>query len=132
MEAIISLPLFPEVSMVESGNKKFTGGRKYIENDEQIRLRYSLKRVGRPRWGERCGQHFLYFFTVKLISAISYCVYLIKMFWSSRMKTRVCIQQMKVKNLPSHIKMEVTAQKQDSFLKTYGFPYHQHLQAWEG
>lgn len=49
-----------------------------------------------------------------------------------QMKMRLRIQQMKVKNLPSHITMKTTAQKQDSLLKTYGFPSHQHLQAWEG
>lgn len=38
MEGVISLSLFPEVCVVESGNKKFTGETKYIENDEQIRL----------------------------------------------------------------------------------------------
>lgn len=49
MEGTISLPLLPEVCVVESGNKKFMGERKYTGNDEQIRLRYSLRRVGRPR-----------------------------------------------------------------------------------
>jgi len=49
MEGTISLPLLPEVCVVESGNKKFMGERKYTGYDEQIRLRYSLRRVGRPR-----------------------------------------------------------------------------------
>lgn len=78
------------------------------------------------------GTCYLYFFTLKLLSALSYFVHLIKTFWSCRMKMRLRIQQMKVKNLPTHITMKTTAQKQDSLLKTYGFPSHQHLQDWEG
>lgn len=40
------------------------------------------------------------------------------------MKMRLPIQQMKVKNLPSHLETKTTTQKQDFPLKTWDFPRH--------
>lgn len=58
------------------------------------------------------------FFTLKLLVVNSCLAYFIKMSLSSRMKMRLHIQQMKVKNLPSHLETKPTTQKQDFPLKT--------------
>lgn len=52
------------------------------------------------------------------IACCKLLVHFIKISLSSRMKMRLPIQQMKVKNLPSHLETKTTTQKQDFPLKT--------------
>lgn len=57
-------------------------------------------------------------FCTKIAFVNSCLVHVIQMSLSSRMKMRLHIQQMKVKNLPSQLETKATAQKQDFPLKT--------------
>lgn len=110
--------------------KKGRGQQDNIAKMEVIRSFQS--RTGRAGEWEGCGWCFPSFFTLKLLAGNFCLVHLLKMFWSSRMKTRLHIQQMKMKNLPSHHEIKPTTRKQDSPLKTHIFPHHQQPQAWEG